>query len=103
MGESGKERESFRKRSSTFSLNFPVIRFAVSGEARGKVHPHGKSFASRLKSRSFDKLQEVGVFLLRRRNRCLRTIQMVGTFGAEMVVYFNPKDFGLSAKNSGLF
>ena len=36
----------------------------VSGEARGKGHPHSKSFAPRLESRGFDKLQEVGVFLL---------------------------------------
>ena len=40
-----KRRESFRKRDSTFSLNFPTIRPAVSGGAGGRVHPHDKGFA----------------------------------------------------------
>ena len=57
-------KRELRERSYTFSLNFPAIGLAVSGRARGKVHPRGKSFASRPKSGSFDKLQEVGVFLL---------------------------------------
>ena len=38
------ERESFKERDSTFSLNFPMIRSAVSEEARGRVQPHGKGF-----------------------------------------------------------
>ena len=59
-----KDRESFRERSSTYSLSFSTIGPAVSGGERGKVHPRGKSFASRLESGSFDKLQEVGVFIL---------------------------------------
>ena len=65
MGREGKERkegESFREISSTFSLDFQEIGPAVSGGARGKVHPRCKSFTSRLKLGSFDKLQEVGVF-----------------------------------------
>ena len=60
----GKEEGSFRERSSTFSLNFLAIGLTVLGGAREKVHPRGKSFPSRPESRSFDKLQEVGVFLL---------------------------------------
>ena len=39
-----KERD-FRERSSTFSLDFPVIGSANSGEARSKVAPHGKGYA----------------------------------------------------------
>ena len=70
-GEGGKRREkrkrneeSFRERSSTFSLVFTVIGLAILGRARGKAHPRDKSFASRPESGSFEKLQEVGVFLL---------------------------------------
>ena len=62
--EKERERESFRERSSTFSLNFLVIRPTVSGGAGGKVHSRHKSFALRPKLGSFDKLQEVGGFLL---------------------------------------
>ena len=70
-GEGGKRREkrkrneeSFRERSSTFSLVFPAIVPVVSGGARGKVHPRGKRFTLRPESGSFDKLQEIVVFLL---------------------------------------
>ena len=59
-----RERESFKERSSTFSLIFPAIRPSVYGGAKGKVHPSCKSFASRPESGSFDKLQEIGVFIL---------------------------------------
>ena len=60
--EKRKEEEIFGERSSTLSLVFPAIKSIVSGGARGKAHPRGKSFATRPKSRSFDKLQEVGFF-----------------------------------------
>ena len=53
--EEEKERVLERERDSTFSLNFPTIEPAVSGEARGRVHPHGKGFAKRLELGSFDK------------------------------------------------
>ena len=56
--------EESRERGSTFSLNFPVIGPSVSGGARDKVLPRNESFKLRSKTRSFDKLQEVGVFLL---------------------------------------
>ena len=56
--------ENFKERSSTISLNFLAIGPTVPGGARGKAHPRGKSFASRSESGSFEKLQEVGVFLL---------------------------------------
>ena len=52
------------ERESTFSLNFLAIGPTVSGEAKDKVLPRDRSFAPRLESRNFDKLQEVGVFLL---------------------------------------
>ena len=61
-GEKGEGRRS-RERSSTFSLNFP-IEPSVSGGARDKVLPHSESFKMRPKTRSLDKLQDVGVFLL---------------------------------------
>ena len=63
-GEKGERMESPREKSSTFSLNFPAIGLTGSGEARDKVLPRGRCFALRPESRSFDKLQEVGVFLL---------------------------------------
>ena len=53
---------SFRERSSTFSLDFPTIGPAVSGEARGKVALHSKGYKGVPVWWSFNKLQEVGVF-----------------------------------------
>ena len=44
-GKSGRKRESFRERYSTFSLNFPTIGPTVSSGARGRVHPLDKGFA----------------------------------------------------------
>ena len=41
-GEKG-ERRGSKKRSSTFSLDFPTIGPPVSSEAREKVLPHDKS------------------------------------------------------------
>ena len=61
----GREKEGekkFRERSSTFSLNFPTIKPLVSGRAIDKVLPRSESFKLRLETRSFNKLQEVGVF-----------------------------------------
>ena len=49
-------------RSSHFSLNFSVIGPSNSGEARGKVDPHCKSYAWVPVLWSFEKLREVGVF-----------------------------------------
>ena len=44
--ERGKRKEeSFRERSSTFSLEFSVIGPVNSGEVRSKVGPHCKSYA----------------------------------------------------------
>ena len=67
-GEKGRGRRErkreLRERSSTFSLSFPAIGPTVSGGARGKAHPRDKSFKLRPGTGSFDKLQEVGVFLL---------------------------------------
>ena len=48
----------FRERSSTFSLEFPVIGPASSDEARSKVAPHSKDYTWVLVLGSFDKLQE---------------------------------------------
>ena len=38
------EEEDFRERESTFSLDFPVTGPSNSGETRGKVDPHCKSY-----------------------------------------------------------
>ena len=52
----------FRERSSTFSLEFPVIGPSVSGETRSKVTPHSKGYSWVPILGSFDKLRKVGVF-----------------------------------------
>ena len=39
------EEESFRERSSHFSLDFSTIGLSNSDETRGKVDPHYKSYA----------------------------------------------------------
>ena len=44
----------FKERSSTFSLEFPVIGRSISGEAKRKVAPHGKGYAWVLALWSFD-------------------------------------------------
>ena len=49
-GEGGREKEreeeeDFRERESTISLDFPAIGPSNSGETRGKVDPHYKSYA----------------------------------------------------------
>ena len=56
-----KERD-FRERSSTFSLEFSVIRPSVNDEERIKVAPHGKGYTWVPVLWSFEKLQEVEVF-----------------------------------------
>ena len=68
MGKRKRKRreEESRERGSTFSLNFLVIGLSVSDGARDKVLPHDESFKLRPKTWSFDKLQEVGVFLILR-------------------------------------
>ena len=46
-GERERKREKeieFRERCSTFSLDFPAIGPSNSGETRGKVDPHYKSY-----------------------------------------------------------
>ena len=42
--EKGKRKENSRVRSSHFSLDFPTIGQAASGETREKVDPHCKSY-----------------------------------------------------------
>ena len=51
----------FRKRSSTFSLNFSVIDLSTSGETRGKVDPHGKAYAWVPVLWSFDNFGRLGL------------------------------------------
>ena len=60
--ERDREEESFRVRSSHFSLDFPAIRLSNPGETRGKVDPRCKSYVWVPILWSFDKLWEVGVF-----------------------------------------
>ena len=67
--ESKRKREGkcwiFRERSSTFSLSFPLIGPVSGSGARGRVDPHGESFASRPVLGEFQQTPEkVGVFLL---------------------------------------
>ena len=60
-----KEREGEEgERSSTFSLNFPAIGRSVSVGVRRKVLLCDEGFTSRQESWFFNKLREVGVFLL---------------------------------------
>ena len=40
-----REKINYRERDSTFFLDFPVIDPSNSGETRGKVDPHSKSYA----------------------------------------------------------
>ena len=70
-GLGGKRRERVRKeeslereRGSTLSLDFPTIGPSNPGETRYKVDLHCKSYAWVTILWSFDKLREVGVFLL---------------------------------------
>ena len=44
-GKGERKDRDFRERSSTFSLDFPIIGQANSGETRRKVDPHCKSYA----------------------------------------------------------
>ena len=57
-----RERRNSRERCSTFSLDFSVIGLSNSGETRGKVDPHCKSYAWVPILWSFDKFREIGVF-----------------------------------------
>ena len=60
--EREKEKRWFLESVSNFSLDFPVIGPSNSGESRGKVTPHSKSYAWVPVLCSFDKLRKVGVF-----------------------------------------
>ena len=59
-----KERRNSRERGSTFSLDFLAIGLSNSDETKGKVDLHCKSYAWVPILWSFDKLREVGVFIL---------------------------------------
>ena len=59
-----RERINSRERDSTFSLDFLAIGPSNSNDTRGKVDPHCKSYAWVPVLWSFDKLREVGVFIL---------------------------------------
>ena len=66
-GREGKRKEKkedkvFRERVFNFSLDFPTIGPAVSGETRIKVDHYCKGYTWVLILWSFDKLREVGVF-----------------------------------------
>ena len=60
--ERERKEEIFKERGSNFSLNFSAIGPSVSGEARSKVAPYGKSYEWVSILGSFDKLRKVGVF-----------------------------------------
>ena len=57
-----RERRNSRERGSILSLDFLVIGPSNSGETRGKVDPHCKSYVWVPVLWSFNKLREVGVF-----------------------------------------
>ena len=59
-----RERRNSRERGSVFSLDFPTIGLSNIGETRGKVDPHYKSYVWVPEVWSFEKLREVGVFIL---------------------------------------
>ena len=44
-GGKKKKNTNFKERVSNFSLDFPAIGPLVSGQAKSKVAPHGKSYA----------------------------------------------------------
>ena len=58
------KKTNFRESVSNFSLDFSAIGSSVSGEARSKVAPHGKSYAWAPILGSFDKLLKGRGFLL---------------------------------------
>ena len=85
--ERGEEEEDFRERESTFSLDFPEVGPSNFDETRRKVDPHCKSYAWTLYcgvsktpgGRGFSPTWFISY---------LRTVQMVGVFGAEKAVCF---------------
>ena len=66
----------FRERSSIFSLNFPMIGPSNSGETRGKVDPHYKSYTWETEVGEFQKTPRGKGFFPSWFNPCLRAIQM---------------------------
>ena len=62
--ERGRKERDFRERSSTVSLDFPVIGPANSGEARSKFSPHSKGYTWVPVLGSFDKLRKGRGFIL---------------------------------------
>ena len=95
-GDKGGEGES-RERSSTFSLNFPMIEPSVSGEARDKVDPLNESFKLRPETGSFDKLQEVGVFSYLVYFSFKSHTNGFRFLGPEMAMHSSPKEMGSNA------
>ena len=59
-----KEREEGGERSSTLSLEFSMIEPSAFVGARNQADPHSESYMWVPKSGSFEKIEDVGVFLL---------------------------------------
>ena len=83
-----RERRNSRDRGSTFSLDFPVIDPSNPGKTRGKVNPYYKSYCGVSKTLGGRCLSPTWF------SSCLRTIQMVDVFGAEVARCFIPPEWG---------
>ena len=86
-------------RSSHFSLNFSMNGPSNSGETKGKVDPHCKSYAWVPEVWSFDKLREVG-FSPTWLSPCLRTLLMVRDVLGPTWSFIQFQKLGLSGENS---
>ena len=98
-----KEEKVFRENVLNFSLDFPTIEPAVSGETRSKVDPHYKSYAWVLVLWSFDKLREVRVFSYLFYSLAKSHFNGWGCLEAWMVVFLVPKDLDLVKKSLECF
>ena len=74
------EEDKSRVRSSHFSLDFPAIEPAISGDARSKVAPRGKDYAWVPVLGSFGKLRPGRGFSPTCFTLCLWVILMGGDF-----------------------
>ena len=80
-------------RSSHFTLDFLVIRPSNSGETRGKVDPPLQELRVGTGIMEFRQTPGGRVSSPTWFCSCLRTIQMVGVFGARKAVCFGPLEW----------
>ena len=97
----GRKERDFRERSSTLSLEFPATGPSNPGELRGKVAPHGKSYAWVPVLWSFEKLRKVDVFSYLV-IPCLKRHEMVlDVMMPEMTMDFGSKEVELLLDEGG--